>query len=98
MSRDTTPITTPNLSNKDHNVTDPEMKPYAVRLSLPLEAPSMVEAIHTFLDMANEGSWMFSVETPQGLFLVDTERNPDTGQVQVVNIIPAHTVQPADAE
>lgn len=49
------------------------LKPYVVRLSLPVEAISLPAAIETFLDMAKRESWVFTVETPEGRYLVDTE-------------------------
>jgi hypothetical protein len=75
--------------------TEREMKAHVVRLSLPIEAPNMTEAIRTFMDMANEGSWVFTVETPHGRFMVDTERDPETNLLQAMNII---LVNPSSSE
>lgn len=48
------------------------LKPYVVRLSLPVEAVSMPAAIETFLGLAKEHSWVFQVDTPEGRYWVDT--------------------------
>lgn len=49
-------------------------KQFLVRLSLPIEAPSMKEAIETFLDILKEGDgWAFTVTNDEGQFIVDTQ-------------------------
>lgn len=62
------------------------LKPYVVRLSLPVEAVSMPAAIETFLDMAKRESWVFTVETPEGRYMVDTE--VVEGKVQQFLVMP----------
>ena len=70
-------------------MSDAELKPYVVRLSLPLEAPSMGEAITTFFDMARETGWVFRVSTPAGDFMVNTEIDPESGTHRVMDVLPA---------
>lgn len=53
------------------------MNAYLVRLGLPVMAPSMPSAIETFMDMANNGSWAFTVETAEGRHTVDVAMSDD---------------------
>ena len=70
-------------------MSEADMKAYVVRLSLPVEAPSMGEAIATFFDMARASGWVFRVSTPAGDFMVNTDIDPESGSHRVMDVLPA---------
>lgn len=78
-------------------MTEQPLKPYVVRLSLPIETFSMPAAIEIFVSLAATESWAFQIETPEGRYVVDTVmENGAVKEFAILRHEPAEPPEPVE--